>query len=84
MKNGKTYSPFWWVPTLYFSEGLPYMAAATVSVLIYKDLGIDNARIALFTTLIMWPWSLKPLWSPVLEMFKTKKHVVVGTFTALM
>lgn len=75
----KTTSPFWWVPTLYFSEGLPYMAAAMVSVLIYKDLGIDNARIALFTTLIMWPWSLKPLWSPVLEMFKTKKHFVVAT-----
>jgi PAT family beta-lactamase induction signal transducer AmpG len=55
------------------------MAAATVSVLMYKDLGINNAEIAFFTTLIMWPWSLKPLWSPVLEMFKTKKYFVVAT-----
>lgn len=76
---GKSYSPAWWVPTLYFSEGLPYVAAATVSVLMYKDLGISNARIAFFTTLIMWPWSLKPLWSPLLEMFKTKKYFVIAT-----
>lgn len=75
----KEYSPAWWVPTLYFSEGLPYVAAATVSVLMYKDLGIHNAQIAFFTTLIMWPWSLKPLWSPLLEMFKTKKHFVIAT-----
>lgn len=73
------FSPAWWVPTLYFSEGLPYMAAATVSVLMYKDLGINNAEIAFFTTLVMWPWSFKPLWSPVLEMFKTKKYFVVAT-----
>ncbi len=72
-------SPAWWVPTLYFSEGLPYVAAATVSVLMYKDLGIHNAQIAFFTTLMMWPWSLKPLWSPLLEMFKTKKHFVIAT-----
>lgn len=75
----KMLSPFWWVPTLYFSEGLPFMAVGTVSVLMYKDLGIDNAEIAFWTTLIMWPWTLKPLWSPVLEMFKTKKHFVLST-----
>jgi PAT family beta-lactamase induction signal transducer AmpG len=78
-KLRENFSPVWWVPTLYFSEGLPYMAAATVSVLMYKDLGLSNAQIALFTTLIMWPWSLKPLWSPVLEMFKTKKYFVLVT-----
>jgi PAT family beta-lactamase induction signal transducer AmpG len=75
----KMLSPFWWVPTLYFSEGLPFMAVGTVSVLMYKDSGIENAEIAFWTTLIMWPWTLKPLWSPLLEMFKTKKHFVVGT-----
>lgn len=55
------------------------MAVGTVSVLMYKDLGIENAEIAFWTTLIMWPWTLKPFWSPLLEMFKTKKHFVLAT-----
>lgn len=71
--------PATWVPTLYFSEGLPFVATATVSVLMYKSLGLSDAQIALFTTLVMWPWTLKPLWGPLLEMFKTKKHFVVAT-----
>ena len=71
--------PAFWVPTLYFSEGLPFVATATVSVLMYKSLGLKDAEIAFFTTLIMWPWTLKPLWSPFLEMFKTKKYFVVAT-----
>ena len=75
----KSKHPATWVPTLYFSEGLPFVATATVSVLMYKSLGLSDAQIALFTTLVMWPWTLKPLWGPVLEMFKTKKHFVVGT-----
>lgn len=79
IKNEKMTSPFKWVPTLYFAEGMPYMAAAMVLGLIYKDLGVNNARNALFTSLIMWPWSLKPIWSPLLEMFKTKKHFVIVT-----
>ncbi|NQT26576.1 MFS transporter [candidate division KSB1 bacterium] len=71
--------PATWVPTLYFSEGLPFVATATVSVLMYKSLGLSDAQIAFFTTLIMWPWTLKPLWGPILEMYKTKKHFVVAT-----
>lgn len=79
MENKKMKSPAWWVPTLYFSEGLPFVATATVSVLMYKSMGLSDTEIAFFTTLIMWPWTLKPLWSPLLEMFKTKKHFVVAT-----
>ena len=71
--------PATWVPTLYFSEGLPFVATATVSVLMYKSLGLSDSDIAFFTTLVMWPWTMKPLWSPLLEMFKTKKHFVVIT-----
>jgi len=71
--------PATWVPTLYFAEGLPFVATATVSVLMYKSLGLSDSEIALFTTLVMWPWTMKPLWSPLLEMFKTKKHFVVIT-----
>jgi len=71
--------PALWVPTLYFAEGLPFVAIATVSTLMYKSMGISDAQIAFFTTLVMWPWTLKPLWGPVLEMFKTKKHFVIAT-----
>lgn len=75
----KQRNPATWVPTLYFSEGLPFAATAVVSVLMYKSLGLSDSEIAFFTTLVMWPWTLKPLWSPFLEMFKTKKHFVVIT-----
>ncbi len=77
-KNSKAH-PATWVPTLYFSEGLPFVATSVVSVLMYKSLGLSDSEIAFFTTLVMWPWTLKPLWSPFLEMFKTKKHFVVAT-----
>ena len=72
-------SPARWVPTLYFAEGLPFVAIAMVSALMYKNLGIADAQIAFWTSLVMIPWTLKPLWGPVLEMFKTKKYFVVGT-----
>jgi PAT family beta-lactamase induction signal transducer AmpG len=71
--------PALWVPTLYFSEGLPFVATSVVSVLMYKSLGLTDSDIAFFTTLIMWPWTLKPLWGPFIEMFKTKKYFVVAT-----
>jgi MFS transporter, PAT family, beta-lactamase induction signal transducer AmpG len=75
----KKINPGFWVPTLYFAEGLPFVAIATVTVIMYKDMGLSDAKIAFFTTLISWPWTLKPLWSPLLEMFKTKKYFVILT-----
>lgn len=78
-KIPKLRHPATWVPTLYFSEGLPFVATSTVSVLMYKSLGLSDSEIAFFTTLVMWPWTLKPLWGPLLEMFKTKKHFVIIT-----
>ena len=71
--------PARWVPTLYFAEGLPFVAIAMVSTLMYKNMGISDAQIAFWTSLVMLPWTLKPVWGPLLEMFKTKKHFVVGT-----
>ncbi|MGA9121131.1 MAG: MFS transporter [Bacteroidota bacterium] len=71
--------PKLWVPTLYFAEGLPFVAIAVVSSLMYKSMGIGDAQIAMWTSLVMIPWTLKPLWGPVLEMFKTKKYFVVAT-----
>ena len=75
----KSLRPRLWVPTLYFAEGLPFVAIAVVSSLMYKSMGIPDAQIAMWTSLVMLPWTLKPLWGPVLEMFKTKKYFVVAT-----
>ncbi len=75
----KKSSPAFWVPTLYFAEGLPFVTISVVSVLMYKSLGISNAAITFYTTLVILPWTLKPLWGPVLEMFKTKKYFVIAT-----
>uniref|UniRef100_UPI00356669F5 MFS transporter n=1 Tax=Mangrovibacterium sp. TaxID=1961364 RepID=UPI00356669F5 len=79
VKESKTNHPARWVPSVYFAMGLPFVAIATASTLMYKNMGISDSQIALWTSLIMLPWTLKFLWSPFLEMFKTKKHFVVGT-----
>ena len=71
--------PARWVPTVFFAEGLPFVAIAMVSSLMYKNMGIADAQIAFWTSLVMFPWTLKPLWGPLLEMFKTKKQFVVAT-----
>jgi PAT family beta-lactamase induction signal transducer AmpG len=71
--------PVTWIPTLYFAMGLPFVAIATASSLMFKNLGISDTQIAFWTSLIMLPWTLKPLWGPFLEMFKTKKHFVIFT-----
>ncbi len=78
-KVAKKVSPAFWVPTLYTAEGLPFVIVNVVSVLMYKDLGISDARIAFFTSLVTIPWALKPLWGPIMEMFRTKKDFVIAT-----
>lgn len=75
----KNHNPISWVPTVYFAMGLPFVVLNMVSVLMFKGLGIGDAQIALWTSLIMLPWTLKFLWSPFLEMFRTKKFFVVLT-----
>ena len=59
--------PAFWVPSLYVAEGLPFVATMLVSVQMYKSLGLTDTEIAAFTSLVAWPWSLKPLWSPFME-----------------
>ncbi len=71
--------PALWVPTLYTAEGLPFVVVNVVSVLMYKSMGRTDGEIAFFTTLVALPWMLKPIWGPVLEMFKTKKYFVIAT-----
>ena len=69
--------PAAWVPTLYFAEGIPFFAISLIAGVAYKRLGLANDTIAFYTSWLLLPWSLKPVWSPLLEMFKTKKFFVV-------
>ena len=75
--NGRI--PISWVPTLYFAMGMPFVVLNMVCVLMFKGLDVSDAQIALWTSIIMFPWTLKPLWSPLLEMYKTKKFFVIVT-----
>ncbi len=75
----KTINPVYWVPTAYFAMGLPFIAINLVSVFMFKNLGVSDTRIAFWTSLIMMPWTLKFLWSPFLEMYRTKKFFVLVT-----
>ncbi len=76
---GKKTSPLKWVPSAYFAMGLPFVILNMVCVLMFKGMGIEDSRIALWTSVIMFPWTIKFLWSPFLEMFRTKKFFVVTT-----
>lgn len=66
-------NPWAWIPSLYFAQGLPYVAVMTLSVIMYKRMGISNTDIALYTSWLYLPWVIKPLWSPVVDMFGTKR-----------
>ncbi|MCF6358557.1 MAG: hypothetical protein L3J54_12200 [Draconibacterium sp.] len=75
----KSSNPALWVPSAYFAMGLPFIAISIASVLMFESMGISDTKIAFWTSLIMLPWTIKFLWSPVMEMFKTKKHFIVAT-----
>ena len=71
-------NPWSWIPTLYFAEGLPYVAVMTISVILYKKLGISNTDIALYTSWLYLPWVIKPFWSPFVDLLKTKRWWIVA------
>jgi len=77
MPQDKSRSAWFWVPSLYFSQGIPYVIVMTMSVVIYKRLGISNTDIALYTSWLYLPWVIKPLWSPLVDMTRTKRLWVV-------
>lgn len=77
MKTSEAKSPWLWVPSLYFAQAIPYVVAMQLSVIMYKDLGISNTDIAFYTSLLYLPWVIKPLWSPVVDMFGTKRRWTV-------
>ncbi len=66
-------SPWYWIPVLNFASGLPYAIIISVSVLMYKNLGIDNEDIGIYTSLLYLPWVIKPLWSPFIDLYSTKR-----------
>lgn len=73
-----TARPWAWIPSLYFGQGLPYVVVMTLSVIFYKNMGVDNTAIALYTSWLYLPWVIKPLWSPLVELFGTKRHWVLA------
>lgn len=70
--------PWSWIPTLYVAEGIPYVVVMTVAVILYKRLGLSNSDIALYTSWLYLPWVIKPLWSPLVDLFGTKRHWIAG------
>ena len=72
-----------WIPTLYFASGLPYHAITSISDIMYKDMGISNASIALYTSILLIPWTIKPLWSPFVEMISTRRKWTLYSQIAL-
>ena len=73
MQKSTRRSPWSWVPSLYFAEGLPYIIVITLSVVMYKQLGLDNSEVAYYTGWFYLPWLIKPLWSPFVDLLKTKR-----------
>ncbi len=73
MKTSSKRNPWAWIPTLYFAQGLPYVAVMTISVIMYKRLGISNTDIALYTGWLYLPWVIKPFWSPFVDIIRTKR-----------
>lgn len=76
-KNRRNISPWLWVPTLYFAEGIPYFAVNSISVMMFTKMGVGNGTMALFTSLLYLPWVIKPLWSPFVDIIRTKRWWVV-------
>ena len=76
MNKGR--SAWLWVPTLYFAEGIPYFLVNVVSVTMFKRLGMGNADLAMYTSLLYLPWVIKPLWSPVVDVFRTKRWWILA------
>ncbi|MEH1812725.1 MAG: MFS transporter [Nostoc sp.] len=79
----QTTSPWKFIPTLYFTSGIPYIIINTVSVIFYKKLGIDNAEIALWTSFLYLPWVIKMFWGPIVDIYSTKRKWILYTQFAM-
>jgi PAT family beta-lactamase induction signal transducer AmpG len=79
MQTPNASKPWSWVPSLYFAEAIPYVVVMTLATALYKARGISNDEMAFYTSMLYWPWVLKFLWSPVVDMVRTKRLWTVGT-----
>ena len=77
MNNTRIKNPWLWIPTLYFAEGIPYFIVNNISVTMFTQLGVSNGEMALFTSLLYLPWTLKPLWSPFIDIIGTKRRWII-------
>ncbi len=77
-KSQQNTRPWAWVPTLYFAESVPYVAVMIISLIMYKQLGLSNADITFYTSWLYLPWVIKPLWSPFIDVVKTKRWWIVA------
>ena len=75
--NIKSRNPWSWIPTLYFAEGLPYIVVMSLSIILYKRLGLSNTDIGLYTSWLYLPWVIKPFWSPLVDLLKTRRWWIV-------
>lgn len=83
MKEAASRNPWLFVPSLYFGEGLPYILVNTVSVILYKKMGVDNASIAFWTSWLYLPWVIKMFWGPLVDTNATKRTWVLATQAAM-
>ena len=74
----KSKTPWLWVPTLYFAEGIPYFIVNNISVVMFKDMGMPNGMLALYTSLLYLPWVIKPLWSPFVDIIRNKRWWIIA------
>ena len=70
-------SGWFWVPSLYYAEGIPYIIAMTVSVVMYKTMGISNAVFAFWTSILYLPWVAKFAWAPIVDIYSTKRRWII-------
>ena len=71
-------NPWWWIPTLYFAEGIPYFIVNNISVIMFNNMGMPKGEMAMFTSLLYLPWVIKPLWSPFVDIIKTKRWWILA------
>ena len=73
MKSLKSINPWFWVPTLYFLQGIPYFLVNNISMVMFNQMGVPNGEMSFFTTLLYFPWALKFLWAPFVDLIRTKR-----------
>ena len=76
--NKVNLSPWWWVPTLYFAEGIPYFIVNNISVIMFTNMGMSKGDMAMYTSLLYLPWVIKPLWSPFVDIIRTKRWWIIS------